>query len=387
MLGFEAQPNLHAACTIRHSSLRFARVSFVLFVSCFIFVSAGYSEKRKDRAVKEAMLYRQLDGNRVHCFLCSQHCHIGPGEVGKCGVRQNREGRLWSLVYGKVIAEHIDPIEKKPLFHFHPGSRSYSIATMGCNLTCLFCQNSDISQVSEGTGTIFGQGVSAGKIVRRAEEAGCGSISYTYTEPTVFMEFALDVARSARERGLANVFVTNGYMSREALDEIGPHLDAANVDLKAFDDKFYRDMCGARLKPVLATLEGMKEKGIWLEVTTLLVTDLNDSERELREIARFLVGLGAEVPWHVSRFHPTYRLTDRGPTPVERLRRAREIGLEAGLHYVYTGNVPGDSGENTYCRSCGAVLIKRVGYSLKKLDLAGAACGQCGAVLEGVGIA
>jgi pyruvate formate lyase activating enzyme len=334
----------------------------------------------------EAMLYTQLENGRVHCFLCSQHCHIETGEAGKCGVRQNRDGKLWSLVYGEVIAEHIDPIEKKPLFHFHPGSRSYSIATMGCNFTCLFCQNSDISQVSLGSGAIFGQSTSAEKIARRAEEAACCSISYTYTEPTIFMEFALDVARSARERDLANVFVTNGYMSREALDEISPFLNAANVDLKAFDDKFYREMCGARLKPVLSTIEGMKEKGIWLEVTTLLVTDLNDSDKELREIAKFLVGVGADIPWHVSRFHPTYRLTDRGPTPVARLQRAREIGLEAGLHYVYTGNVPGDSGENTYCPSCGVLLIKRVGYSLRKQNLNGAACGQCGRVLEGVGI-
>jgi pyruvate formate lyase activating enzyme len=332
------------------------------------------------------MFYTELEDRRVHCFLCSQHCRIGPEEVGKCGVRQNRDGKLWSLVYGQVIAENIDPIEKKPLFHFHPGSRSYSIATMGCNLTCLFCQNSDISQVSQGRGGIIGRSVPAEEIAGRAFKAGCGSISYTYTEPTVFMEFALDVSRCARERGLANVFVSNGYMTREALDAISPELDAANIDLKSFDDKFYREMCGARLKPVLATLEGMKEKGIWLEVTTLLVTDRNDSEKELREIAKFLAGLGAEIPWHVSRFYPTYRLTDRGPTPIEKLQRAREIGMEAGLRYVYMGNVPGDSGENTYCNSCGTLLIKRVGYSLKKVNLDRDACTQCGAVLEGIGI-
>lgn len=336
--------------------------------------------------MKEAMFYERIEDDRVHCFLCSQHCRIAPGELGKCGVRENREGRLWSLVYGEVVAEHIDPIEKKPLFHFHPGSRSYSIATMGCNFTCLFCQNSDISQGLHGSGSIGGRSVRAEDIAGRAEVAGCCSISYTYTEPTVFMEFALEVAGNARERGLANVFVSNGYMTREALDAIAPYLNAANVDLKSFSDKFYREVCGARLKPVLATLEGMKERGIWLEVTTLLVTDLNDGEEELREIAKFLAELGTEVPWHVSRFYPTFRLTDRGPTPVEKLRRAREIGMEAGLRYVYTGNIPGDSGENTYCHSCGAVLIKRVGYSLKKLDLDGNACARCGAVLEGIGI-
>jgi pyruvate formate lyase activating enzyme len=332
------------------------------------------------------MLYRQLENNRVHCFLCSQHCHIESGEVGKCGVRLNRDGKLLSLVYGKVIAEHIDPIEKKPLFHFYPGSRSYSIATMGCNFTCLFCQNSDISQVSRESGAIFGQSVSPEDIAKKAWEADCDSIAYTYTEPTIFMEYALDVAIGAKERGLANVFVSNGYMTPEALDAISPFLNAANIDLKSFDDKFYREMCGARLKPVLATLEGIKEKGIWLEVTTLLVTDLNDSDNELRELAKFLVGLGVETPWHISRFHPTYMLTDRGPTPVEKLQRARQIGLEAGLRYVYTGNVPGDSGENTYCHSCGALLIKRLGYSLKKQGLNGAACSKCGTVLEGIGI-
>ncbi len=336
--------------------------------------------------MKEAMFYKPLGENRVHCFLCSQHCRIEPGEAGKCGVRENRDGKLWSLVYGKLIAQSIDPIEKKPLFHYHPGTTSYSIATAGCNFRCLFCQNSDISQSPREQGRIFGRDIQAGAVVDSAVEQGCATIAYTYTEPTIFMEYALDVAAGAKERGLGNVFVTNGYMSREALDAAAPLLGAANVDLKSFRDDFYREQCGARLKPVLATIEAMKELGIWVEVTTLVVTELNDSERELRDIAGFLAGVDPEIPWHVSRFHPTYMLTDRGPTPVETVRRAREIGLDAGLRYVYTGNLPGDSGENTYCPSCGTVVIRRVGYSIKQRNLKDGACTGCGAEIAGVGI-
>jgi pyruvate formate lyase activating enzyme len=336
--------------------------------------------------MKEAMLYSLLDENRVHCFLCSQHCHIEPDGIGKCGVRKNVQGKLWSLVYGKLIAQHIDPIEKKPLFHFFPGTTSYSIATAGCNFQCLFCQNSDISQVSGTHDRVYGQSVSAEKIAESAKREGCATVSYTYTEPTIFMEYALDAAARAKELGLSNIFVTNGYMSGEALDAAAPFLGAANVDLKSFSDVFYREQCGARLKPVLTTLEGMKKKGIWLEVTTLVIPGLNDSEAELTQTAQFLAGLGPDTPWHVSRFHPAYRLNDRGPTPVETIRRARQIGLAAGLRYVYTGNTPGDEGENTFCHSCGAVLISRIGYSIRKQNLKHGACAICGAALAGVGL-
>jgi pyruvate formate lyase activating enzyme len=336
--------------------------------------------------MKEAMLYRQLDKSRVHCFLCSQHCRIELDGIGKCGVRQNRGGNLWSLVYGKLIAQHVDPVEKKPLFHFFPGTTSYSIATAGCNFECLFCQNADISQSPRVYGGIYGRSVSAEEVANRAQKEGCATISYTYTEPTIFLEFALDVAAQAKERGIENVFVTNGYMSKDALDAAAPYLGAANVDLKSFSDEFYREQCGARLKPVLKTLEGMKGKGIWLEVTTLIIPGLNDGEAELKEIAQFLAGLGVETPWHVSRFHPAYRLSDRGPTPVKTIRRARQIGLDAGLHYVYTGNVPGDEGENTFCHSCGALLIGRIGYSVSKRNLKHGVCTKCGTAPAGVGL-
>ncbi|MHC1729975.1 MAG: AmmeMemoRadiSam system radical SAM enzyme [Syntrophobacteraceae bacterium] len=336
--------------------------------------------------MKEAMLYKQLEESRVHCFLCSQHCHIEPGKIGKCGVRENRDGQLQSLVYGKLIAQHVDPIEKKPLFHFLPGTTSYSIATAGCNFTCLFCQNSDISQAPREHGGIPGRSTPPEMIAELARKEGCATVSYTYTEPTIFLEYALDVAACAKERGLANVFVSNGYMTEEALDAAAPVLDAANIDLKAFNDRFYKEQCGAQLKPVLNTLERMKQKGVWLEVTTLLVPGLNDNDAELKALAQFLVALGAETPWHISRFYPTYRMTDRGPTPVQSIKKAREIGLEAGLHYVYTGNIPGDSGESTYCHSCGTLLIRRIGYSIDKHNLRGGACSKCATPLKGIGL-
>jgi len=335
--------------------------------------------------MKEAMFYTPLEDDAVQCFLCAQKCRIKAGKRGKCGVRENRDGKLWSLVYGKLVARHTDPIEKKPLFHFLPGTRSYSIATAGCNFRCLFCQNADISQGPRESGSIVGQETPPGEVVDEALATRCASVSYTYTEPTIFMEYALDVCRPARENGLLNVFVTNGFMSAEALEALAPFLDAANVDLKAFRDDFYKKQCGARLAPVLRTLEDMKRRSVWLEVTTLLIPGLNDDEGELGELAAFLASLGPETVWHVSRFHPTYRMLDRPPTPVESVRKARRIGLEAGLKYVYTGNAPGDDGENTYCPSCGLLLVERRGFSSRNRALDDGRCSGCGASIDGVG--
>jgi pyruvate formate lyase activating enzyme len=336
--------------------------------------------------MKEAMFYRKLDGGKVACFLCAQFCRIEPGKRGQCGVRENRDGTLLTLVYGKLIAQNVDPIEKKPLYHFYPGTRSYSIATVGCNFRCLFCQNADISQAPRDYKAIFGHDVRPDDVVAQARNTHCKTISYTYTEPTVFMEYALDVARQAHEVGIRNVFVSNGYMTREAMEAIGPYLDAANVDLKAYSDHFYSEQCGAHLKPVLKTLEEMKERDIWLEVTTLLIPGLNDRPDELRQLAAFLASLDPEIPWHISRFHPTYRLTDCPATPVETLHMARDIGYEAGLHYVYTGNVPGDDGENTYCHRCKRLLVERFGFSIQRWGLTEGRCTQCGTPLRGVAI-
>ncbi len=334
----------------------------------------------------EAYLYESLKENLVKCKLCNHRCIIKDGRRGICGVRENRHGTLRTLVYGSVIAQHIDPIEKKPLYHFFPGSLSYSIATVGCNFKCLFCQNADISQMpSEDRKMIMGDAVTPQEVVTAALKGNCKSISYTYTEPTVFFEFAYDTARLAHENGIKNIFVTNGYMTQEALQMIHPFLDAANVDLKAFSEDFYKTYCSAKLKHVRETLTLMKSLGIFLEVTTLIIPGLNDDVNELEELAQFLVhSLSRETPWHISRFHPTYRLTDRPRTPVETLVMAREIGIKAGLRYVYTGNVPGESGGNTFCYQCGQILVDRWGFFIKKNLIKNHRCSHCGAKIHGV---
>ncbi|MFZ5569914.1 MAG: AmmeMemoRadiSam system radical SAM enzyme [Thermodesulfobacteriota bacterium] len=334
----------------------------------------------------EALLYERLKGNKVRCDLCSHRCVISDGDRGRCGVRENRSGTLESLVYGRLIARHIDPIEKKPIFHLAPGSRSYSIATVGCNFTCRFCQNADIAQMpADHNGRIVGEPVLPAVIVEEAAETGCRSIAYTYTEPTVYFEYALDTARLARARGLKNVFVTNGYMSAEAIEMAAPFLDAANVDLKAFRDDFYREYCGARLEPVKATLVDMKKRGILVEITTLLIPGLNDDPRELAALADFIVtSLGPETPWHISRFHPTYRLTDRPATPLAGILEARDIGLAAGLAHVYCGNTPGEKGESTFCGACGGLLIERYGYTIRQNRIAAGRCPACQSSIHGV---
>ncbi|EFK10987.1 radical SAM domain protein [delta proteobacterium NaphS2] len=333
--------------------------------------------------MKEAILYEKLSNNRVQCRLCNHFCIIEDGRKGTCGVRENHSGVLMSLVYGKIIAGHCDPIEKKPLFHFLPGSRSYSIATAGCNFRCLFCQNADISQMPLDRNRILGEDTAPENIVLAALNQGAASISYTYTEPTIYLETALDTARIATERGLKNVFVSNGYMTPAALREMGGNLHAANIDLKAFNDKFYREQCGAKLKPVLKTLEVMKEMGIWIEVTTLLIPGLNDKPKELKDLAQFLVNLDPGIPWHISRFHPTYRLTNIPSTPAAAIRRARDLGYDAGLKYVYTGNIPGDNGENTFCHSCKALLIDRTGFFVSENRIQDNRCANCGKEIPG----
>lgn len=332
--------------------------------------------------MKEAMWYKKLSGERVRCDLCSHRCVINNGKRGICGVRENKEGTLFSLVYGKVIASHVDPIEKKPLFHFYPGSHSFSIATVGCNFKCTHCQNSDISQMPIDTNRIMGQDILPEKIVELALSGDCQSISYTYTEPTVFMEYALDVAKIAKDKGLKNVYVTNGYMTEEVLNEVYPYMDAANVDLKGFTEEHYQNVCGARLKPVMDTIRLMKQLGVWVELTTLIIPTINDSEDDLRRLAEFIFSIGREIPWHVSRFHPTYKMNNLPPTPVRSVIKARQMGLEVGLRYVYTGNIQGDDGENTYCYNCGKVLIERIGYNIGLVHVKDSKCSFCGADVD-----
>ncbi|MDD4862076.1 MAG: AmmeMemoRadiSam system radical SAM enzyme [Smithellaceae bacterium] len=334
--------------------------------------------------IREALLYEKLTDSRVQCALCAHRCKINAGRRGLCGVRENKDGILYSLVFGTLIAEQVDPIEKKPFFHVHPASRSYSIATVGCNFSCDFCQNHEISQMPRSTLMIMGEDTAPATIVERAKNSHCKTIAYTYTEPTVYLETALETAKIACRDGLQNVFVTNGFMTPEAVDIIAPYLAAANVDLKSFRDEFYKKQCGARLKPVLDSLKKMKERGIWLEITTLLIPGLNDSNEELKDIAAFILSLGAETPWHISRFHPQFKRLETPSTPIDSVHRACLIGKEAGLKYVYSGNVPGDEGENTVCSNCKKLVIKRHGFRIIDNFLSGPACSHCGQKLEGL---
>lgn len=335
--------------------------------------------------MKEALFYEKLPDNKVKCGLCNHHCVISPQSRGICGVRENRDGKLFTLVYGKVIAYHIDPIEKKPLFHFYPGSASYSIATVGCNFHCLHCQNYTISQYPKFYDDIAGETFTPEDVINEARTSGCRSISYTYTEPTIFLEFAYDCMVLAHKERLKNVFVSNGYMSKEALKFIAPYLDAINVDLKG-DDEFYKKICGARLNPVLDNIKLLKELGIWVEVTTLIIPELNDSDDFLKKTANFLASIDPSIPWHVTQFYPTYKLLDKPRTPIETIKRAREIGFNEGLKFVYTGNVPGEGGENTYCPNCKQLIIERFGFFINKINIKESRCLNCGTPIEGIGL-
>lgn len=336
--------------------------------------------------VKEALFYQQLDDNKVICELCPHFCKLNEDQIGICSVRKNISGNLYSLVYGKSIAVYVDPIEKKPLFHVTPGSRSFSMATAGCNFRCKFCQNSDISQVNRTINLdLIGQEITPNELVEMAVKNNCLSIAYTYTEPTIYFEYAYDTAKIAHEQGLLNVFVTNGYINPEPLKYIHQYLDAANVDLKSFNENFYNKLVGAKLSPVLDTLKLMKKLNIWIEVTTLIIPGENDSVDELKQIANFIKNdMGEETPWHISRFYPQYKLTDHPATPVSTLQKAYDIGKEFGLRYVYMGNVPGNQTENTLCYNCGEKIIDRIGYQIQKNNIKSGKCKFCGSKIDGV---
>jgi len=332
---------------------------------------------------REAMLWEPAGDGRAACRLCAHRCVVAPGGRGVCAVRENRDGRLETLVYGEAVAAHVDPIEKKPLYHFLPGSKALSVAAAGCNFRCGFCQNWQISQAPRReSGAVAGEPFPPEAVVRAALDAGCRSVSYTYTEPTVFFEYAYDTARLARSAGLLNNFVTNGYMTAEALETVAPVLDAANVDLKAFKDETYRKVCKARLQPVLDTIRLMKKLGIWVEITTLVVPGLNDGTDELTAIAAFIASVDPAIPWHISRYHPDFEYDQAPPTPAATLRAAAAIGRREGLAHIYVGNVPGE-GEDTLCASCGAVLIRRRGFAVVANTLVGSLCPSCGTVLAG----
>ncbi|CEG13729.1 conserved hypothetical protein [groundwater metagenome] len=339
--------------------------------------------------MKEAMLYEKLEKgkNLVKCNLCNHHCVIADGNRGICGVRENRNGILYSLNYGKIIARNVDSIEKKPFFHFFPGSNAFSISSEGCNFSCKHCQNWEISQLVKERKEIYGENFKPEGIVEMAKREECKSISYTYTEPTVFFEFAYETAKIAKQQGLYNNFVSNGYMSEQTINLMTSNklIDAVNVDIKGFTEKFYGEICGASLEKLLKTTKLLKKTGIWIEITTLLIPTLNDSEKQIKGVIEFVrYELGKETPLHFSLFYPYYKLTHIPPTPIETARKAREVALELGLRYVYTGNYPGDERENTYCYNCKNLLIKRCGFMVEKNLIEKGRCPHCGANIDGV---
>lgn len=329
--------------------------------------------------MKECYLYKKLRNKKVQCNTCFHKCIISSGSRGICGVRENINGRLYALNYRKAIAINIDPIEKKPFYHFLPGTYSLSIATVGCNFRCLNCQNWNISQFYKTTKEIPGEDISPKEIVEIALKNNLPSISYTYTEPTIFLEYSLDTMRLAKESGIKNNWVTNGYMTEETFNLISPYLDAANVDLKGFSEEFYKKITGGKLKPVLDTLKRMKEKNIWIEVTTLVIPTLNDSKKTFYNIAKWIYNeLGPETPWHISQFCGaiSWRLKNLPDTNIETLEAAIKIGEDIGLKYVYIGNIVGHTKENTYCYRCKTLVISRFNYHIKRYDKNGK-CPNC----------
>jgi pyruvate formate lyase activating enzyme len=310
-----------------------------------------------------AWLSKKLNDGRIACEACNQCCKLNEGEYGICGVRKVEDGELRLLTYALAAAVNIDPVEKKPMFHFLPGSKVFSFGTVGCNFSCKFCQNSDISQYpKEHQHEIIGQSLSPQRAVALALEYGCKSIAYTYNEPVVFFEYTYDTAKLAHEAGLKNIYVTSGYETHKAIDTIVPYLDGMNIDIKGYSQSFYRDICGASLKPVLDTIEYAHNKGIWIETTTLLIPNYNDSDDEIRAIAQFLADLDPRIPWHISAFHPMYKMLNVPRTPSKTLERAYQIGKDVGLKYVYVGNVDDETRESTYCPRCNKIVIERHGH-------------------------
>lgn len=319
----------------------------------------------------------------VQCALCPKGCIIEPGQSGECRIRVNLDGKLVAVTYGRPCSVHVDPVEKKPLFHFLPGTGILSIATVGCNLHCRNCQNWQISQQNPEDSQAYE--VPPAELVAVARRQGCQSIAYTYTDPVVYYEYTLDGCIRAREAGLRNVLVTAGYINREPMEKLCRYVDAANIDLKSMSDDFYRDICEATLAPVLATLVLAKSLGVLVEVTNLLIPTLNDSDGDVRALAKWIVeNLGVETPLHFSRFHPDYRMRNLPPTPAETLDRARDIARAEGLRYVYIGNITRPEGENTYCHNCGALLVERRRYTIVGNRIASGACPDCGTEVYGV---
>jgi len=335
--------------------------------------------------MKEARLYKKLKGNLVQCGVCHNRCTLKEEQRGICGIRKNIKGKLYLLPYGKAIAVNIDPIEKKPLFHFFPGEKAFSLGTLGCNLDCQFCQNWDISQLPKNQNVNYwGEDWPPEKIVSYCQENKIPIIAYTYNEPTVWLEYALDTMKLAHQKGIKNIWVSNGYMTKETLELIQPYLDAINIDLKSFQEQFYRDIVEGHLEPVKENIKKIRQMHIWEEVTTLVIAGLNDSDEELNQIAQFIAGISKDIPWHISAFYPAYKMQDRPATSQEALLKAYDIGKKNGLHYIYTGNIPDNKHESTYCPHCDTLLIERWGMEVLKNNLQDGSCPHCKVKIPGV---
>ncbi len=328
-----------------------------------------------------AILWNHTVNNRVICNACSHRCNIPEGKYGICGTRKNINGQLFTNVYEFPIALNIDPIEKKPLFHFIPGSKSFSMGTAGCNFKCLNCQNDDISQMRGDT--ITGSRRSVKEIITLAKEYNCKSIAYTYNEPVVFLEYVLDCAKEAHKNDLKNVYISNGFETPETIELLQGKIDAMNIDLKSFRNSFYKSICGGKLEPVLKTIRDVYKKGFWLEITTLIIPGYNDTEEELKDIAKFIAGIDKEIPWHISRFFPAYKMLNVPHTPIKTIEKAKEIGLSEGLKYIYPGNIHGEE-TNTYCPQCEKSLIKRKNYQIVYNKISDGECPFCGYTINGV---
>lgn len=354
----------------------------ILCLSCTaVFSALALGSSNGD--LHEASFYHRLENGFVQCVLCPRRCTVSEGSRGFCGVRENRGGRLYSLVYGKPCSLHIDPIEKKPLFHFLPGSEAFSLATVGCNLKCKFCQNWQISQAA--VEDVAAVSLTPEEVIQKVKASGAPVIAYTYTEPTIYYEYMYDIARLAHAAGIKNVMHSAGYINEEPLRQLCPYLDAANIDLKGFNDRFYSEMTLGNLEDVLRTLKILKSEGVWLEITHLIIPGINDDPEETRKLCRWIKeNLGPGTPLHLSRFWPMYKLVHLSPTPVSTLEKARQIAQEEGLQYVYIGNVGGTEGEDTFCPKCKAKVIDRSGYVITAIHIAGGRCAFCGNKIEGV---
>ncbi len=348
-----------------------------------VLLAHGLTAFGKEYQPVEARYYQKMENRKIKCVLCPRECVIDDLERGYCGVRENQGGTYYTLVYGRPCSVHADPIEKKPLFHFLPSSRAFSIATAGCNVMCKFCQNWEISQTRPEQ--IKAYDMPPDMVVKLAQENSCRSIAYTYTEPVIFTEYMYDIARRGRNAGVKSVMITNGYINAGPMNDLCSVLDGVKIDLKAFTERFYKELVSGELRPVLDTLVLLRKNNMWTEIVYLVIPGQNDDPKELKEMCKWIVSeLGPETPVHFSRFHPQYRLTNIPATPVSTVKTARQIGLDSGLFYVYTGNVPGDPGESTYCPECGTTLVKRIGYHVQRNAVQKGHCPDCGKKIAGI---